>query len=253
MTATVKVDMNKRGVARVVLNRPDVHNAFNAGMIAELCDAFHMLGRQDVVRVILVSGEGRSFSAGADLNWMKQAAEQDEAANTADAMKMARMFETMNTCPKPVIGLVHGAAFGGGVGLAACCDVVIAKPEAMFGLTEVRLGLIPAVISPFVLAKIGIVAARRYMLSGERFTAAEALRIGLVNEVAADLDAAAAKVSDAFLASAPGAVADIKALIREPVLDAGITTARIAARRASPEGREGIGAFLDKRSPDWTE
>ena len=252
MTATVKVDMNKHGVARVVLNRPDVHNAFNAGMIAELCDAFHMLGRQEVVRVIVLSGEGRSFSAGADLNWMKQAADQDEAANTADALKMAHMFETMNTCPKPVIGLLHGAAFGGGVGLAACCDVVIAKPETMFGLTEVRLGLIPAVISPFVLAKIGRTAARRYMLSGERFTATEALRIGLVNEIAADLDAAAAPVIDAFLASAPGAIADIKALIAEPVLDASLTSARIAARRASPEGREGITAFLDKRSPDWS-
>ena len=251
MTSAVKVDMNIRGVARVVLNRPDVHNAFNAGMIAELCDAFHMLGRQDVVRVIVVSGEGKSFSAGADLNWMKQAAAQDEAANTADAMKMARMFETMNTCPKPVIGLVHGAAFGGGVGLAACCDIVIAKPEAMFGLTEVRLGLIPAVISPFVLAKIGVTAARRYMLSGERFGAEEALRIGLVNEVATDLDAAAAKVVEAFLASAPGAVADIKALIAEAELTGDLTSARIAARRASDEGREGIGAFLDKRSPDW--
>ena len=253
MTATVKVDMNRRGVARVVLNRPDVHNAFNAAMIAELCDAFHMLGRQDVVRVIVVSGEGRSFSAGADLNWMKQAAEQDEAANQADALKMARMFETMNTCPKPVIGLVHGAAFGGGVGLAACCDVVIAKPEAMFGLTEVRLGLIPAVISPFVLAKIGMAASRRYMLSGERFTAAEAVRIGLVNEVAGDLDAAAAPVIDAFLASEPGAIADIKALIAQPVLDAETTSARIAARRASAEGREGLGAFLAKRSPDWSQ
>lgn len=251
MTSMVKVDMNIRGVARVVLNRPDVHNAFNAGMIAELCDAFHMLGRQDVVRVIVVSGEGKSFSAGADLNWMKQAAAQDEAVNKADAMKMAQMFETMNTCPKPVIGLVHGAAFGGGVGLAACCDIVIAKPEAMFGLTEVRLGLIPAVISPFVLAKIGMTAARRYMLSGERFGAEEALRIGLVNEVASDLDASAAKVVEAFLASAPGAVADIKALIAKSELTGELTSARIAARRASDEGREGIAAFLDKRSPDW--
>ncbi len=251
MTATVKVDMNIRGVARVVLNRPDVHNAFNAGMIAELCDAFHMLGRQEVVRVIVVSGEGKSFSAGADLNWMKQAAAQDETANRSDAMKMARMFETMNTCPKPVIGLVHGAAFGGGVGLAACCDIVIAKPEAMFGLTEVRLGLIPAVISPFVLAKIGVAASRRYMLSGERFNAEEALRIGLVNEVTSDLDAVAGKVVEAFLASAPGAVADIKALIAEAELTGDLTSARIAARRASDEGREGIGAFLDKRSPDW--
>ena len=251
MTSAVKVDMNIRGVARVVLNRPDVHNAFNAGMIAELCDAFHMLGRQDVVRVIVVSGEGKSFSAGADLNWMKQAAAQDEAANKADAMKMAQMFETMNTCPKPVIGLVHGAAFGGGVGLAACCDIVVAKPEAVFGLTEVRLGLIPAVISPFVLAKIGVAASRRYMLSGERFGAEEALRIGLINEVASDLDAAAGKAVEAFLASAPGAVADIKALIAESELTGDLTSARIAARRASVEGREGITAFLDKRSPDW--
>ena len=254
MTSMVKVDMNIRGVARVVLNRPDVHNAFNAGMIAELCDAFHMLGRQDVVRVILVSGEGKSFSAGADLNWMKQAAAQDEAANTADAMKMARMFETMNTCPKPVVGLVHGAAFGGGVGLAACCDIVIAKPEAMFGLTEVRLGLIPAVISPFVIAKIGQSAARRYMLTGERFSAAEALRIGLIHEVAGALESEAAKLVEALLAGGPEAIADAKDLINNITeMDdrAELTSARIAARRASDEGREGIAAFLAKRKPGW--
>jgi methylglutaconyl-CoA hydratase len=213
MPATVKIDMNKHGVARVILNRPQVHNAFNAAMISELSDSFAMLARHGDVRIIVISGEGRSFSAGADLNWMQQAALQDEAANRADAHVMARMFETMNTAAKPVIGLVQGAAFGGGVGLAACCDMVIAQPTAMFGLTEVRLGLIPAVISPFVIAKIGASVARRYMLTGERFTAAEALRIGLI-------------------------LADL-------------TANRIAARRASDEGREGVTAFLEKRTPNW--
>jgi len=253
MVATVRVDMNKQGVARVILDRPDVHNAFNAAMISELCDAFAMLGRHGDVRAIVVSGNGKSFSAGADLTWMREAARQDEAANRADAMKMARMFEAMNTCPKPVVGLVQGAAYGGGVGLAACCDVVIARPDAMFGLTEVRLGLIPAVISPFVLAKCGMAAARRYMLSGERFTAQEALRIGLVSELADDLDAACAPVVEAFLSSAPGAIADVKALIAEPDLTAHLTAARIAARRASDEGREGISAFLDKRRAKWMD
>ena len=254
MQATVKIDMNGRGVARVILNRPDVHNAFNVQMISELSDAFAMLGRHNDVRVIVLSGAGKSFSAGADLTWMQQAAQQDEAANRTDAHVMARMFETLNTCPKPVIGLVQGAAFGGGVGLAACCDIVAAQPSALFGLTEVRLGLIPAVISPFVVAKIGASASRRYMLTGERFTAGEAQRIGLVHEVADDLEAAAQTLTQALLASAPEAMADIKRLIgevagHEPLAD--LTTNRIAARRASAEGREGIAAFLEKRKPDW--
>lgn len=251
----ITVDADERGVVRVTLNRPAVHNAFNEGMIGELTDAFADLGKQDGVRVIVLAGNGASFSAGADLNWMKRAAEQDEYANREDALAMSRMFDTLNTCPKPVVALIQGTALGGGVGLAACCDVVIAQPEAMFGLTEVRLGLIPAVISPFVIAKIGPSAARRYMLTGERFSAAGALRIGLIHEVTSALEAEGAKVVEALLAGGPEAIADAKDLISDitKMDDKGELTAhRIAMRRASDEGREGIAAFLGRRKPHWT-
>ena len=251
----ITVEADERGVVRVTLNRPAVHNAFNEGMIGELTDAFADLGKQDGVRVIVLAGNGASFSAGADLNWMKRAAEQDEYANREDALAMARMFDTLNTCPKPVVALIQGTALGGGVGLAACCDVVIAQPETMFGLTEVRLGLIPAVISPFVIAKIGPSAARRYFLTGERFSAAEALRIGLIHEVASALEAEGAKVIEALLAGGPEAISDAKDLISDITRmdDKGELTAhRIATRRASDEGREGIAAFLGRRKPHWT-
>ena len=250
----ITVEADERGVVRVTLNRPAVHNAFNEGMIGELTDAFADLGKQDGVRVIVLAGNGASFSAGADLNWMKRAAEQDEYANREDALAMARMFDTLNTCPKPVVALIQGTALGGGVGLAACCDVVIAQPETMFGLTEVRLGLIPAVISPFVIAKIGQSAARRYMLTGERFSAAEAQRIGLIHEVSSALEAEGAKVVEALLAGGPEAIADAKDLIADitKMDDKGELTAhRIATRRASDEGREGVAAFLGRRKPNW--
>lgn len=251
----ITVEADERGVVRVTLNRPAVHNAFNEGMIGELTDAFADLGKQDGVRVIVLAGNGASFSAGADLNWMKRAAEQDEYANREDALALAKMFDTLNSCPKPVIGLVQGAALGGGVGLVACCDVVIAQPEVSFGLTEVRLGLIPAVIAPFVIARTGAGAARRYMLTGERFDAATARRIGLVQEVMDAPDAA--PVLDALLQGAPGAVAEAKALIHDVSRHAPgddlrhLTARRIAARRVSDEGRAGVDAFLARRAPDW--
>ncbi|EGF92182.1 enoyl-CoA hydratase/isomerase family protein [Asticcacaulis biprosthecium C19] len=252
---SILIDSDAQGVTRVTLNRPEVHNAFNEGMIGDLKEAFSDLGKQDGIRVIVLNGAGRSFSAGADLNWMRRAAEQDEEMNREDARGLAEMFETINACPKPVIGLVHGGVFGGGVGLTACCDVVVAAPGTQFGLTEVRLGLIPAVISPFVLSKIGMSASRRYMLSGERFDATEALRIGLVHQVADDLEVAAQPLIQAFVEAAPAAVADIKDLLSDIAHKgtdiAGKTASRIAARRASDEGREGIGAFLDKRKPQW--
>lgn len=255
----ITVEADERGVVRVTLNRPAVHNAFNEGMIGELTDAFADLGKQDGVRVIVLAGNGASFSAGADLNWMKRAAEQDEYANREDALALAKMFDTLNTCPKPVVALVQGTALGGGVGLAACCDIVIAQPETLFGLTEVRLGLIPAVISPFVIAKIGPSAARRYFLTGERFTAVEALRIGLIHEVASALEAECAKVVEALLAGGPEAIADAKDLIADITrMDdtlshwGELTAHRIATRRASDEGREGIAAFLGRRKPNWT-
>ncbi len=250
----ITVEADERGVARVTLNRPTVHNAFNEGMIGELTEAFAELGKQAGVRMIVLAGTGKSFSAGADLNWMQRAAEQDEFANKEDALALGRMFTTLNICPKPVIGLIQGGAFGGGVGLAACCDIVIAQPETQFGLTEVRLGLIPAVISPFVIAKIGQSAARRYMLTGETFSAAEAHRIGLVHEVASAMEATATRVIEALLVSGPEAVADIKDLIKDVVGHhdkSDLTASRIAERRASSEGQEGIAAFLSKRKPSW--
>ena len=180
---TLMLDSDARGVVRLTLNRPQVHNAFDETMIAELHETFDALGRQAGVRAIVLTGAGASFSAGADVTWMRRAADMDEAANRADALRMADMFACLDACPKPVIGLVNGAVFGGGVGLLACCDIVIAHPRAVFGLTEVRLGLIPAVIAPFVIAKTGAAAARRYMLTAERFDAATARRIGLVQEI----------------------------------------------------------------------
>jgi methylglutaconyl-CoA hydratase len=254
MMDMIDISIDGRGVACVRLNRPEVHNAFNAQMIAELYQAFTDLGGRADVRVIVLSGAGKSFSAGADLNWMRAAADQDEATNHADALKMADMFTCVNACPKPVIGLVQGAAMGGGLGLVAVCDMVIADPEAQFGLTEVRLGLIPAVISPFVAAKIGVSASRRYMLTGERFGADEARRIGLVSDVSDELELSAEALIEALLQSAPGAISDIKALIGElaDATDArDLTARRIAARRTSAEGREGMAAFLERRKPGW--
>ncbi len=255
----VSIDLNKHGTARITLNRPEVHNALNDIVIQDLSDAFNMLGRHGDVRVIVLSGAGKSFSAGADLTWMQRAAAQSPEENQADAVRLAQMFDEINTCPKPVVGLINGAALGGGVGLVACCDIAIAATGAVFGLTEVKLGLIPATISPYVVAKIGTAQARRFMLTGERFDAATAKAIGLVHEVADDIAVAAQPIIDALLANGPEAMADTKRLIRDidgreltPELRT-MTAARIAARRASEEGREGIAAFLEKRKPGWQD
>lgn len=254
---TLKLDLSANGIARLTLNRPERHNAFDEAMIGDLTGVFTTLGANPLVRVVVLNGAGESFCAGGDLNWMQRAAQKSADENAQDALALARMLHAINVCPKPVIALIQGACFGGGVGLAAACDIVIAAPDARFGLTEVRLGLIPAAISPFVLAKMGTSAARRYFLTGERFSAEEARRLGLVHEVKAGLDAAAAPLIDALLASGPEAVADAKALIAdvagrfvdEDLL--GLTAQRIAARRACDEGREGIAAFLEKRKPGW--
>ncbi len=253
----IRIEMNKHGIARLCLNRPEVHNALNDIVIQELYDAFDMLGRHSDVRVIVLTGAGKSFSAGADLTWMQRAAAQSQDENQADAVRLAHMFDTLNICPKPLVGLVNGAALGGGVGLVTCCDIVVASAGAMFGLTEVKLGLTPATISPYVIAKIGAAQARRYMLTGERFDATTAKAIGLVHEVADDIEAAAKPILDALLANGPAAMADCKRLIRDvtghdltPELR-DMTAARIAARRASDEAREGMAAFLDKRKPNW--
>lgn len=253
--------IDDHGVARIVIDRPDRHNAFDEALIAALTDDFTTLGNDPAVRAIILSGNGKSFCAGADIGWMRRAASWSEAENLADAMKLSAMFNAIDTCPKPVVARVHGVVAGGGVGLVACADMSVAIEGAQFRLSEVRLGLTPATISPFVIARIGAGQARRWFLTAEGFGAAEAQRIGLTHETASD-DAAADAVIANWLthlgAAAPGAVADAKALVRDvagrPVSDAlrHETAARIAARRASAEGREGIAAFFDKRKPAWT-
>jgi len=233
-------------VLRVTLARPERRNAFDAALIAELSEAFADVGD---ARAAVLSGEGASFCAGADVDWQRSAIDLTYDANVEDAMRLYRMLEAIDSCPAPVVCRVHGFALGGGSGLVACADVAVAAPDAVFGFSEVRLGIIPAVISPFVLPKIGP-AARRYFLTGERFDAATALRIGLVHEVSEDPEAAVEGVVESILTSGPEAVRAAKRLVSER--PEGIDTARIAAeRRTSAEGQEGLRAFLDKRSADW--
>ena len=249
------------GIAHVSLNRPERHNAFDEGLIAALTTTFNVLGIDPTVRAIILSGEGKSFCAGADLDWMKRAAGWSEAENRADAMKLSDMLAAIDTCAKPVIARVHGNIAGGGVGLVACADMVVAIEGAQFRLSEVRLGLTPATISPFVVAKIGAGQARRWFLTAEAFGAAPAHAMGLVHEIATDADAADAIITNwlsHLAAAAPGAVADAKQLVADvagrPITDTlrALTADRIAARRASAEGREGLAAFLDKRKPHWS-
>jgi methylglutaconyl-CoA hydratase len=246
-------------VATIALARPDVHNAFNETLIAELTHALRAADADDAVRVVVLAGRGRSFCAGADLNWMKRMAAYGHAENVADASALATMLATLAGLSKPTIARVHGAAFGGGVGLVAACDIAIAAADATFSLSEARLGLIPATIGPYVIEAIGAREARRWFLTAERFGAAEALRIGLVHAVVPGdaLDARIAELVGALLLAGPQAQAAAKALIgalaHRPI-DAGVvadTAERIAAVRASAEGREGVAAFLDKRSPAW--
>ena len=247
-------------VARVRLARPDVHNAFDAGLIAALTEAFAGLAGDAGVRVVVLEGEGPSFSAGADLNWMRGMAAASEAENRTDALALARLMRTLDELPKPTIARVHGAAFGGGVGLVACCDIAIGVPAASFGLTESKLGLLPAVISPYVIEAIGARQARRWFATAEIFDAAEALRIGLLHAVvpAEELDAAVDRQVALLLKAGPVAASTAKALVRRvaathdrDTLDAD-NAALIAGLRVSPEGQEGIGAFLGKRKPLWS-
>ena len=238
-------------ILRVTLARPERRNAFDAALIAELTEAFADVGD---ARAVVLAGEGQSFCAGADVDWQRSAIDLSYEENVEDALRLYRMCETIDRCPAPVIARIHGFALGGGSGLVACADVAIAAPDATFGFSEVKLGIIPAVISPFVLPKIGA-HARRYFLTGERFDAEAALRIGLIEEIADDLDAAVDRVLSELLTAGPEAVRDAKRLIRER--PAGEETARIAARlRAGEEGQEGLRAFLEGRSarlPDGTE
>jgi len=246
-------------VATVTLNRPDLRNAFNEQAIAELARAFDELGRNDAVRAIVLAANGPSFCAGADLNWMKKMAGYSHDENEADAMRLADMLRTIYLCPKPVVARVQGDCYAGGMGLVAACDIVVASETAGFCLSEVKLGLIPATISPYVIKAMGEQAARRYFLTAERFDAAEAQRIGVAHTVVAPeaLDATVAGIVKALVNNSPHAVRQAKTLVREivgqPVDDALLrdTAGRIAAIRASTEGREGVASFLEKRKPTW--
>jgi methylglutaconyl-CoA hydratase len=246
-------------VALIALNRPEVHNAFDETLIAELTEALQALEDDPDVRAVVMLGMGRSFCAGADLNWMRRMASYGNAENLADARGLARLLSTLANLSKPTIARVHGNAFGGGVGLVACCDFAIAAQQAEFAFSEGKLGLIPATIGPYVVEAIGARHARRYFVTAERFTAAEAYRIGLVHDIAPleELDARINDVLGALLLAGPRAQAEVKSLVRtiahRPV-DAGVieaTARHIAAVRASPEGREGIAAFLAKRPAAW--
>jgi enoyl-CoA hydratase/carnithine racemase len=234
-------------VLKVTLSRPERHNAFDAALIAELTDAFTDVGD---ARAVVLAGEGESFCAGADVEWQRSSIDLTYEENVEDALRLFRMCETIDRCPAPVVVKVHGYALGGGSGLVACADIAVAAEDAVFGFTEVRLGIIPAVISPFVFAKIGPGAARRWFLTGEHFGADVALRIGLVQEVAPDPAESVATIVDALLAGGPEAVRGAKGLAHER--PAGPELAEIAAaRRTSEEGQAGLRAFLEKRTPPW--
>jgi len=247
-----------QSVATVRLNRPDLHNAFNETMIAELGHAFDTLGADPAVRVIVLTGAGESFCAGADLNWMKKVAGYTPKQNLADAQTLHDMLWKVRSCPKAVIARVNGSAIGGGLGLVAAADMAFALDTAVFSFSEVRLGLIPAVISPFVIQKIGAAQASELFLTAERFGAARAKAIALINDLgnADQVDGEISEKIRLLMQAAPGAIAEAKKLIQEvlgsELESAGkITAEKIAARRASPEGQEGIVAFLTKRKPNW--
>ena len=235
-------------VLRITMSRPEQRNAFDAALIEELTEAFSPVG--DDVRAVVLAGEGTSFSAGADVEWMRAAVELSYEENVADARRLRKMLETIDSCPAPVIARVQGHALGGGCGLVACSDIAVAEPETKFAFSEVKLGIIPAVISPFALGKIGAGAARRYFVTGERFDAATALRIGLVHELAEDLDAAVDDLLEELRSAGPEAVRHAKKLVLERP-DGLATERRIAQRRTSAEGQEGLKAFIEKRQPSW--
>ena len=251
----------KNGVATIRMNRPEVHNAFDDALIAAMTAELRRLDQLPEARVIVLAANGKSFSAGADLNWMRRMAKYSQAENLRDAMALAGLMRTLDGVKKPTVARVQGAAFGGGVGLVACCDIAIASTEAAFSLSEVRLGLIPSVISPYVIAAIGEREARRYFLTAERFDAVEARRIGLVHDVvdSGALDEAVAGIAGQLLRGGPQALAAAKKLIadvsRRSMDDAlsAETARRIAAIRVESEGQEGLTAFMEKRPPAWAK
>ena len=258
--AHVLTERDRHGVATVTLDRPEKRNAFNDEVIGEIEAAFADVGGDDAVRVVVLAANGPSFCGGADVNWLKASVELSERENYDDAFAIARMLRTVDTVPKPTLALVQGAVMGGGAGLVAACDMAVADRSAFFAMSEVRLGLIPAAVSPYVVAAIGVRAARRYFLTAERLDAAEALRLGFVHEVvedAAALAAARERIVGQLLACAPGAIAASKDLIRAvggKVVDETMmkeTAARIARQRTSADGQEGLAAFIERRAPGW--
>ena len=256
---TVLTAVSGRGVATVTLNRPEVHNAFDDALIAALIATFERLAVDPAVRIVLLTGAGPSFSAGGDLQWMRRMAGYSHAENVADAAELGRLMRLLDTLAKPTVARVHGAVFAGGIGLVACCDIAVADQDSIFSVSETRLGLVPAVISPYLVRAMGPRAARRYFLSAERFTAAEARRLSLVHEVvpAAELDPTIERLVAAVLEGANGAQARSKRLVAEvtdrPIEDSviDITVRAIAEARASDEAREGLAAFFEKRKPRW--
>ncbi len=254
------LDKHQQGaVLRLKLNRPALHNAFDAALVAALTHALEQAAAEPAVRVVVIEGAGASFSAGADLNWMRGMAAASEAENREDALALARLMRTLDTLPKPTLARVHGAAFGGGVGLVACCDIAIAASGAKFGLTESRLGLLPAVISPYVIAAIGPRQARRWFATAETFDAATALRIGLLHQVVEPqaLDQAVQDQLDLLSKAGPLAAAGAKSLVAAMLVQPDgraqdqANARLIAGLRVSAEGQEGLSAFLDKRAPSW--
>ncbi|MFV1466309.1 MULTISPECIES: enoyl-CoA hydratase-related protein [Idiomarina] len=257
MAKYTELDINSQGVATLTLNRPDVHNAFDDVMIAELLKALEQVEESNSARVLVLRSEGKNFSAGADLNWMRSMADKNYQQNVDDAGELGLLMERLDLLSKPSIALVQGAAFGGAVGLAACCDIVLAQPRSSFCLSEVKIGLIPAVISPYVVRTIGERQSRRYMLTAERFFADKAQELGLVNDVVEDFDEPLNKLLEALLANSPQAVGACKKLIRNVgsrPIDKDVrehTIKAIAEIRVSDEGQEGLSAFLEKRPAAW--
>lgn len=259
MSESITVIERAGAIATLWLNRPEIHNAFDETLIASVTAGLLQLDADPSVRVVVLAGRGKSFCAGGDLAWMRRMADFNEAENIADAGRLAEMLRVLATLSKPTIARVHGAALAGGTGLVAACDIAVATPQASFGTTEVRIGLVPATISPYVLRALGQRAAQRYFLTGERISAEKAHALGFVQELCAadELDAKVAEISAALLAGAPIALGACKRLI-EAVVDRPLTTEliadttqRIAAARAGAEAREGIAAFFDKRKPVW--
>jgi len=255
---TIRAIKNKN-VLEVTLNRPNLHNAFNEEVISELVDCFTIVNNEKSIRLITLKGEGKSFCAGADLNWMKKMKDYSEEDNFKDSKELASLFDTINNCSLPVVAFIHGAILGGGCGLISVCDYVLCKEGSKFGFTETRLGLLPAVISPFVIAKIGESYARAYFPSGAKFTEDQALNMGLVHEVATDIswEESKKRVTNSFLKSAPDAAKESKVLIKnvlslntkEEVLN--YTSKTIAKIRIGNEAQEGMNSLLEKRLPNW--